>query len=224
MASEEKENRGDSSPSNLRNLLIKTAAILFLSLAVAFSLTTSISFFRDQISLKYRLQGMVDEMERQVELEKIKQEDEHVKFLERVRQESKNGVIPEAEIDFLDYSPDPTHAIITMMGSNSFYESYWMGVVSLVASMRLVKSRVPNFVVLLRETVPPFAHRVLQKLNVTIIPIQDIKKASHLEIPGVWGLYCLLFFLCLIDPPELTLTQIFFSLQVLLGANFRFGR
>jgi len=98
-------------------------------------------------------------------------------------------LITENRLIFQNYTPSDKHAIVTMIGSASYVHSYWMGALAMIQSLREVQTRVPNIVVMCRmlQLVPEFALKAFEKLNATVIPIENIPLDElHVDIPGTW--------------------------------------
>lgn len=103
-------------------------------------------------------------------------------------------ILKESEILFQNYTPSDKHAIVTMVGSSSYMHGYWLGAISLFQSLREVKTRVPNIVVMVRTTdnIPDVAFDIYENLGVKVILIEHIELDKLIvDIPGTWGKSCL---------------------------------
>jgi hypothetical protein len=99
-------------------------------------------------------------------------------------------LITENKLVFQNYTPSDKHAIVTMIGSASYVHSYWMGALAMIQSLREVQTRVPNIIVMCRlyQLVPEFALKAFEKLNATVLPIENIPlEELNVDIPGTWG-------------------------------------
>ena len=91
-----------------------------------------------------------------------------------------------------DYEPSDRHAIVTMIGGDSYMHPYWMGALAVVQGLREAQTRVPNVIVMIRSQayakMPKFALDAFKRLGVQIIHIEGLNlKDLNVDIPGTWG-------------------------------------
>lgn len=89
-----------------------------------------------------------------------------------------------------EYTPNDKHAIVTMIGAESYMHAYWMGAVAVIQGLREVKTRVPNIVVMVRkiENIPETASVAFERLGAQLISIEGLDLSKlNVDIPGTWG-------------------------------------
>ena len=108
------------------------------------------------------------------------------------RQQAPADLFPlHGEIKFQNYEPNDRHAIVTLLNEKAPFR-YWMGALSLMQSLRDVRTRVPNLVILLvmpserAQLIQPVM-AALERLGVEIIRIESIDTPEHVYIPGTWS-------------------------------------
>lgn len=101
-------------------------------------------------------------------------------------------IINESELELKPYIPSERHAIVTMIGSTTINYAYWTGAISLIQSLREVKTRVPNIIIILRydKNIPEIAFNIFKNLGVTVLYLKDLQ-TGELPIdnnPTIMGL------------------------------------
>ena len=106
-------------------------------------------------------------------------------------------LLPENKLVLREYEASNSHAIVTMIGGSSAVNSYWMSALAMIQSLREVKTRVPNIIVMTRAntSLPEFAKEAFGRLNATLVTIETLQERKlNVKIPGTWGNLFLIFF------------------------------
>ena len=139
------------------------------------------------------VQKEVDWLRKEKEIEvEIDTLNEKVNFLRHLATDPYRGrtLTLENALVLQDYTPNPKHAIVTMMGFPSEWHPYWMGAVAMMRSLRESQTRVPNLCVMSRAgtTLPDFAIEAFKRMDVQIIDIDAFNLDDlNVDIPGTWG-------------------------------------
>lgn len=164
-----------------------------------FSVCYAIGLYIEANRRSYEMQQFIFTLEdddfavkrKQFEFKKQELEDK-IEKLKVIATQPNRGttVLNEDELIFEDYIPSDKHAIVTMIGAETYMHAYWMGAAAVIQGLREVKTRVPNIIVMIRahDVLPPIAKTTFQRLGAKLVPIPGIdKRKLNVDIPGTWS-------------------------------------